>query len=257
MSKRVWTSPKTEAFTFSNVSVTFKPILNIRRQEVVAYEALIDRPRGQSTKPIRAVRPWKEQVIYDRLSLCHGLQLAAEHRDEWSGSKLLFTIHPDSESAKQGAHYVMDLAQRFQIDPRRLSVRLATQRGFTRKSLAAFINSTREAGMGIVLRNVEDLCHGELKNEGAGNEVLKLEQDFWAGVDINLRKQQLVSGVTSLCRAMGVLVYAAGVSTSAEFLTLSILGVNIMQGPLLSKPGKGPFMNAVYPREGVNMRLAG
>jgi EAL domain-containing protein (putative c-di-GMP-specific phosphodiesterase class I)/ActR/RegA family two-component response regulator len=70
-------------------------------------------------------------------------------------------------------------------------------------------------------------------------EVVKYDMSLVRGVEGSPTRRKVISSMTSLFAEMDMQVVAEGVETSAERDTLIELGVDLLQGYLFAKPGKG------------------
>lgn len=68
-------------------------------------------------------------------------------------------------------------------------------------------------------------------------DIVKLDMALVRGVDSNPTKQKLIKSVVELCRSMNVLVVAEGIETPAERDRCRELGVDLLQGFLIARPG--------------------
>lgn len=69
-------------------------------------------------------------------------------------------------------------------------------------------------------------------------DLVKLDRALVQDLDRESMKRKLVGSITSLCRELGILVVAEGVETIAERNALVDLGCDLLQGFLLSRPGR-------------------
>lgn len=76
-------------------------------------------------------------------------------------------------------------------------------------------------------------------------EYVKLDISLVSNVHRSVMKQKLVQSFTLLCRDMGIGVVAEGVETMEERECVRNLGVNLLQGYLLARPGP-PFPQACW-----------
>jgi PAS domain S-box-containing protein len=67
-------------------------------------------------------------------------------------------------------------------------------------------------------------------------DLVKLDISMVHGVDVDIARQALVSGMCHFASQAGIILLAEGVETSAEFETLKTLGVELAQGYYLGKP---------------------
>jgi len=68
-------------------------------------------------------------------------------------------------------------------------------------------------------------------------DVVKIDMALVRGVDTNTTKQKLVHSVVELSRDMGIQVVAEGIETPAERDRCIELGVDLLQGYLIARPG--------------------
>jgi len=71
-------------------------------------------------------------------------------------------------------------------------------------------------------------------------DIVKLDMALIRGIDTDTTKQRLVSSVVKLCKDMGILVVAEGIETVTELSRCVELGVDLLQGFFIGRPGK-PF----------------
>ena len=69
-------------------------------------------------------------------------------------------------------------------------------------------------------------------------DFVKLDMALIRDVDTNVTKQKLVRSIVELCRDMGVVVVAEGIETVSERDRCVELGVDLLQGYFIAKPGK-------------------
>lgn len=70
-------------------------------------------------------------------------------------------------------------------------------------------------------------------------EVVKYDMSLVRGVEASPTRRKVISSMTALFAEMDMQVVAEGVETTAERDTLIELGVDLLQGYLLAKPGRG------------------
>lgn len=71
-------------------------------------------------------------------------------------------------------------------------------------------------------------------------DIVKLDMALIRDIDSSNTKQRLVDSVVKLCKETGVLVVAEGIETVTEFSQCVELGVDLLQGFFIGRPGK-PF----------------
>jgi EAL domain-containing protein (putative c-di-GMP-specific phosphodiesterase class I) len=76
-------------------------------------------------------------------------------------------------------------------------------------------------------------------------DFVKLDMSLIRDIDTNVRKQKLVQSMVVLCHDLGALVVGEGVETLAERDRCIALGIDLLQGYLIAKPGR-PFPGIVW-----------
>jgi EAL domain-containing protein (putative c-di-GMP-specific phosphodiesterase class I) len=70
-------------------------------------------------------------------------------------------------------------------------------------------------------------------------EIVKLDMSLVRDLDRHANKRRIVAAIASLCRELGGRVVAEGVETPAERTAVIDCGIELIQGYLFSKPGRG------------------
>ncbi len=67
-------------------------------------------------------------------------------------------------------------------------------------------------------------------------DIVKLDMALVRGIDQNLPRRTIVSGVVSICQQLGIEVIAEGIETRDEGQCLADLGIRLMQGYWFARP---------------------
>ena len=67
-------------------------------------------------------------------------------------------------------------------------------------------------------------------------DIVKLDMALVRGIDQNLPRRTIVSGVVSICQQLGIEVIAEGIETRDEAQCLADLGIRLMQGYWFARP---------------------
>lgn len=71
-------------------------------------------------------------------------------------------------------------------------------------------------------------------------DVVKIDMSLTRGIDADNVKQRVVGSMCQLARDLDMLIVAEGIETEGEFATVAKLGVDLIQGYLIAKPGPYP-----------------
>lgn len=214
-----------------------QPIVSLREQKIVAYEALlrtheetIDGPerflalaaRVQGGVPLgRAVRAQAALLsarLGDELDLWVNLDMA-DLLDP-----MLYS--PSAPLSLRAPHIVLELTERAPLD------------GIA--GLADRIGKLRALGFRLAIDDLGAGYSGLSSLAQLDAEVAKIDMSLVRDIDSDPRKAKLVGALTKTCRALGQRVVVEGVETAAERDCLGELGCDLMQGFFFGYPLEHP-----------------
>jgi len=215
--------------------MAFQPIVEISTHSVYAYEALLRTEEESLRRPDifiatgerldriqqigRTVRAAVATAIPDAPS--NALIFVNVHGLELSDEELYST---ETALAKHSKRVVLEITERTSIDPAVGSARVAM---------------LRRLGYRIA---VDDLGAGYAALGALASlepEIVKLDMSLIRDLDRHSNKRRIVSAISSMCRELGSRVIAEGVETEAERTACIDAGIDLLQGYLFAKPGKG------------------
>ena len=77
-------------------------------------------------------------------------------------------------------------------------------------------------------------------------DFIKLDMELIRGIDVNVPRRMVVSGIVRIAESLGITVIAEGVESAGEYQTLVDLGVRYAQGFFIARPG---FRRLPVPQE--------
>ena len=221
----------------------FQPIVDLRRGEVIGFEALIRGPNGS---------PLQYPDALFRAAIEHGLQLELElacrkatlekYAELRPGSKLFLNISASllgSDKHQEG--FTEELLIALNIPMSDIVIELSEQHPFDNHGLTvAAVEHYRKMGFAIA---IDDLGSGysglKLWNE-LRPEYVKIDKHFISSVDRDPVKKEFVRSICNIAQAMRCMVIGEGVERLEELRALQQLGVNIGQGYFLGMPTPAP-----------------
>ncbi len=228
------------AACLAGLRMHYQPIVDARTRRLIAYESLLrSTDRGlphpgaildaaerleRTSKLGRAIR---NQVagLFATAPVERGLVFVNLHIND------LFDPHlssPFSPLTKLARRVVLEITERSSLSGvADLRYRLA---------------ELRELGFRIA---IDDLGGGHERMSALtplDTDYVKLDMSLVRDVDSHPVKQALVRSIMQLCRPRQTVVIGEGVETAAEAATLCDLGVDLLQGYLIARPGL-PFVD--------------
>ncbi len=225
----------------------FQPIVSLSERRILGYEALT---RGPSNSPLhspvnlfgvaRHAGRLSELELTCRKSACHRFsELKLE-------GKLFLNVSPDSllEPTHQPGR-TLQLLQTYGIPPSQVVIELTEQSPTEDFALLyTALHHYRAMGFSIAL---DDLGAGysslRLWSE-LRPDYVKIDRHFIDGIHQDAVKREFVGSILQMAKASRALVIAEGIELIEELAVLAEMGVDLVQGYLLSRPQELPPRDA-------------
>ena len=218
---------------FDTIRVVFQPIVSMREQRLVGYEALMrcDETLFASYGVLLAAADrigWRttlSRTIYQRIA-----QACSELPE---GALLFVNIHP--QDAQEGL--IMGGDAPLEPIARQVVLEVSEHAPADQlEALAAQAPKLRSAGFRIA---IDDLGTGPSGLSTFGRltpEFTKLDRSMLAGLDSDPKKEKIVRAMYAMCAVLGVPIIAEGVETPGERQALIALGADLAQGNEFGAP---------------------
>lgn len=217
----------------ADVTAVFQPVIDLRTEEVVGYEALSRFPGGPPGRVFAEAARAGRGVEMELLALRTALDAAGDRpRDV----PVALNLSPQALTDREVLDVVLGAADR------RIAVEVTEHRRVD--DYPALLAARRELRVAGVPVAVDDAGAGYaslqhvLKLEP---EVIKLDAALVTGVHRDPAKQALVAAMQAFARDVGATVVAEGVEVEEEHLALVERGVEQGQGWLFGRPA--PFVS--------------
>ncbi|WP_161864501.1 bifunctional diguanylate cyclase/phosphodiesterase [Pseudomonas yangonensis] len=226
-----------------DLSSLFQPIVSLSEQRILGYEALT---RGPSNSPLhspltlfavaRHAGRLSELEMACRKSACKGFSALGLE------GKLFLNVSPESllDPSHQPGR-TLKLLQAFGIPPSQVVIELTEQsptEDFTLLDNA--LHHYRAMGFSIAL---DDLGAGysslRLWSE-LRPDYVKIDRHFIDGIHLDAVKREFVGSILKMAEASRAQVIAEGIELPEELAVLTEMGVDLVQGYLLSRPQEKP-----------------
>lgn len=216
--------------------MAFQPIFDIRDGSVHAYEALVRGPNGESAASVIAGLTDEQLYRFDQTCRVHAVFTAAK-----LGLATLLSINFMPNAVYEPATCIrltLEAARRAQFPAERLMFEMTEGERMRDSDHAlriirdyksrGFITAIDDFGAGYAGLNL--LVEFQ-------PDALKLDMALVRGIDGDPVRRAIVGGVMHTANALGCNVVAEGVETPAELHALRDLGIHLIQGFLLARPG--------------------
>ncbi len=220
-----------------DIVMAFQPIVDLEAGKVWGYEALVRGAAGESAGAVLAQVTEENRYTFDQTCRVKAIETAGRLFDDES-LKLSINFMPNA--VYQPAACIrtsLAAAQKVGLSRDRLMFEFTEQeRVVDVAHVSHIIESYKQFGF---ITAVDDFGAGyaglnllaELRPD-----ILKIDMELIRGIDVDQRRQVIVSGVCAVANALDITVLAEGIETDAEARTLRGMGLSLMQGYLFARP---------------------
>jgi EAL domain-containing protein (putative c-di-GMP-specific phosphodiesterase class I) len=217
----------------------FQPIVSVAADfSVTMLECLARGPAGSVWERADMLFAWIQnrrlEVEMDRECIATALAEAARLPD---APVLSLNVHPKSLEDPGLARFVLAAAQHHGIAPSRLVLEIVEQ-GSPLESFSRLdgLAGLRDAGLRIALDDF-GLGHSNLRRLlEIRPDFVKVDRHFVTGCDRDPFRRSLLDSLQRLAATFGAEMIAEGVETAGELEVVDALGIDLVQGFLVSAP---------------------
>ena len=241
------------AIIADEVDVHFQPIVNLKTEMVVGFEALArwcDPDLGY-VSPAVFVPLAEERGFIDSLSETL-LRKAAETALLWPKELFLsFNLSSAQLMDPMTATNVLAIIQRAGLDPRRLELEITETAVMTDADVAQrIVTELRAAGVRISL---DDFGTGQSslgRLRDFSFDKVKVDRAFVSRISADRASEHIVKAIIAMCDGLNLEVVAEGIEDFSEALKLKGLGCGMGQGYFYGKPADS-VTTLRYPRRKI------
>ena len=228
--------------------MAFQPIVDVISGEAFAYEALVRGVNGEGASDILSLVTPENRYAFDQQCRVAAIKGAVEAGLLKTKARLSINFLPNA---------VYSPAACIQ-----LTLKTAAAAGMPLNQLIfEFTEGEEMADTGHV-KNIVDTYRQmgfatAIDDFGAGyaglgllvnfqTDFIKLDMELIRGIDVNVPRRMVVSGIVRIAESLGITVIAEGVESAGEYQTLVDLGIRYAQGFFIARPG---FRRLPVPQE--------
>lgn len=215
----------------SRFKIVYQPIVDLRRQTIFAYEALVRAELFRSPPELIecAVRAGRLGEL--------GRAMRERTMSDCSTHALFVNIHP----AELNERYLVQPDDPIFRHPEELYLELTEAVPLSKLDVSASVlKEIADRGVHLV---VDDLGSGysNLRYLADLNpKVVKIDRELVMGLQKGSRRFTLMRNLVRMCNELGALVVAEGIETPQEFAAVVDAGVQLGQGYVLARPSFPP-----------------
>lgn len=222
----------------SSLYPVFQPILDIRQQQAIGYEALIRSYTGAPPPQLFAeARAAGRQLAFDRQCRELALREFAELPSRRSNKLLFLNVDVSAlDDADSIEGWISEQVRASGLNQRQVALEIVEANVESTEKLIDFVERYRAAGFLIVLDDFGE-SHSNLNRVvHIKPDIIKVDKALIRGIDEDYYKQSIVQTITRLSNKIGAMTLAEGIETQEELFACYALGIQLFQGYFFAKP---------------------
>lgn len=219
------------------ITMAFQPIVDVRRQTVFAYEALVRGQDGQGAGAVLAQVSSDNRYAFDQvcrktaIELAAGLDLAAD------GAYLSINFLPNAVYEPRACiRITLEAAMRTGFPLNRIIFEFTEEESLDADHLLNILRSYRAMGFKTAIDDFGAGFAGLGLLTRFQPDIVKLDMALVRDIDTDPVRRTIVRNTLNMMRDLGIEPVCEGIETIGEHDALVDLGVDLMQGYLLGKP---------------------
>ena len=222
--------PADKDYTFA-----FQPILDVNKEQVFSYEALLRGKNNESALEILEDVHTADINVFDNQCNLHAIHLAAHLG---LSTHLNLNIIPSSMTRlPEAITEILESLDKFNILPQQIILEILENEVI--EDISAFLQATyqyRDSGLRFAIDDFGAGYAGLNLLAEFQPDYIKLDRELIAGVHDKGPRQAIVFGILRTCFDLGIDIIAEGIESREEYLWLKDAGISLMQGFFLAKP---------------------
>lgn len=233
----------------STITMAFQPIVDVRKETVFAYEALVRGPGGGSAADVLALVSADNKYAFDQLCRTTAIGLAARLQLPAEGANLSINFLPNAVYEPKAcirATLTAAMNSRFPLD--RIIFEFTENEELDTAHILNILRTYRAMGFKTAIDDFGSGFAGLGLLSKFQPDIVKLDMDLIRGIDADPVKRTILRHTLAMLRDLGVEPICEGIETVAEHDVLRDLGVELMQGYLFARPALEALPVAVFAR---------
>lgn len=219
------------------ITMAFQPIVDLRRNAVFAYEALLRGADGASAGAILAQVTDENRYAFDQRCRVTAIEWATRLALPATGAFLSINFLPNAVYNPDACiRLTLETARRTGFPVDRIMFEFTEGERIDTAHLLDILTTYRDLGF---MTAIDDFGAGFAGLDLLSRfqpDVVKLDMELVRDIDRLPVKRAIVRHTAALLREIGVAVVCEGVETAAECAALRDLGIDLVQGYLLARP---------------------
>ena len=218
--------------------MAFQPIIDIERQAIWGYEALVRGAEGQPAGYVLDQVDEESQYKFDQSCRVKAIELAGRLIPRGSDARLSINFMPNAVYEPSACiRTSLETARRVGFDMGRIMFEFTeNERMVSTSHVARIVAEYKRLGF---ITAIDDFGAGHAGLNLLANfqtDLIKIDMEIVRGIAGSEPRRAIVAGIMVIAKALGITVLAEGVETEEEAATLRQAGITLLQGYLFARP---------------------
>lgn len=221
------------------LSMAFQPIFDIRTGKAWAYEALVRGTGGQPAEDILSAVTAENRYAFDQACRIAAIEKSVAAGILQTDAKLSINFLPNAIYSPEACiRLTLQTAAEQNLPTSRLLFEFTENEKMADTShIKNILKSYRKMGFMTALDDFGAGYAGLQLLADFQTDFIKLDMALIRNIDADMPRRMIVDSIVKLCRRMGITVIAEGVETPEELMAIRHMGIDLVQGFLLARPG--------------------
>jgi EAL domain-containing protein (putative c-di-GMP-specific phosphodiesterase class I) len=231
------------------LAMAFQPIVDAVDKTVFAYEALVRGPAGEGAMSVLGQVNETNRYGFDQACRIAAIETAAAVGLPATGASLSINFLPNAVYEPRACiRATLAAAERVDFPTDKLIFEITEgEEVADHAHLAAIVKAYRQMGFRTA---IDDFGAGYSNLNLLARfqpDIIKLDMELIRNIDTDRIRQLLVRSMINICKDIDCLVIAEGIETVGELDVLMDMGVSLIQGFLIAKPGFKSLPEPIWP----------
>lgn len=219
-------------------SMAFQPIVDLRRRQIYAYEALVRGPAGESAFSVLSQVTPANRYAFDQSCRVKAIELASDLGIVDTGARLSINFIPGAMYRPENCvRATLAAAKRCGIRNDRIILELTENEQIVDIPLLRQIFEVyRRNDLRIAIDDFGAGFSGLNLLARFQPDAIKVDKDVVRGLDQDARRRVIIGNIVRMAAELDIDVVAEGAETEAEITDLRDLGVHLIQGYYFARP---------------------
>jgi EAL domain-containing protein (putative c-di-GMP-specific phosphodiesterase class I) len=216
-------------------SFAFQPVVDAAARRIVAYEALVRGPSGESAFSVLDKVSEDNRYAFDQACRVKAIALASQLGVD---CRLNINFFPNAIYRPELCiRTTLEAARKYNFPIQNITFEfLESERAQDHQHLRAVVESYKKLGFKTALDDFGTGYSGLLMLVNFQPDFVKIDRQLLQNVDTSATRQAVIEGILQIGRQLGIKVVAEGVETRQEYRWLFTAGITEFQGYYFARP---------------------